>query len=238
MVARTYYRTEPEPTFAHPCRLHRCADRMHGHTLEDVDRAARIAVSTRLHFAADRAELHQAAWDGVVDRLISAEGHPTFRDLVRAGEFAIDNTQSDWRHHHGHGPRGTGTRPGFLRYWTTVTATSVHEDRIVEFTALTQVWWALTDQQRAVLTALATAGTLTAAAEVADLSAAHLKALVRRARARAAELWHEHETPQPPTRFVRRGRAHAPCGTSAGYAACRRRHGRACESCRAARRAA
>src|SRR5687767_14098388 len=104
MVARTYYRTEPEPTFAHPCHLYGCTDRMHGHSLDDIDRAARIAVSARMHFAADRAELHQAARDGAVDRLVTAEDHPTFRDLVRAGEYAIDGTQSDWRHHHGHGP--------------------------------------------------------------------------------------------------------------------------------------
>lgn len=239
MVQRTYY-PPPEGQFADTsCG---CSDRLHGYSLHDIERAVKTAVRARKWIAADRDQVHQAAWDGIVDLLCDGQDHPTYRDLLRAGDQGIDRMVAGDKHHYGWARNhGIGTAPRFNAYWMPWVArrgdTSGPQDRVVERVAVEEVRASLSPLNQRVLDALAACmGDLDAAAVVADLKSRKLRSQVLIARAAFLALWHEGETPRVQQRGVGvlRRKSKRVCGTAGGYTLHLERKQQPCDACRAA----
>lgn len=240
MVARTYY-PDRESTFADTsCD---CADRLHGHSLDDIHRIARIAVSTKTYLAIGRDLMNEAAHDGIVDALVESVGCPPFHRLLQAGQIGIQDLRDDHRHHHGRTGNGFGTAARFAALWTPWVrgdhSAGCPQDAVVERLAAEQVRQSLADEDRYVLTAVAACrGDLHAAHAVAGGgSFSRFTGRVRDARNAYLAAWFDHET--PPTRgrkkpVLRRDRNRPPCGSPGGYNAHRYRREQPCDDCREA----
>ncbi len=211
---------------------------MHGYTLDDIHNATWIAVSTKLFLAADRQDLYQAAWDGIVDLLCTAGEPPTWYELTRAGQAAIQRLRDEHLHHHGYDRiAGSGAASNFNKYWAHhPTWQSQVEETVVERVAKGQILATLPANQLLALFSRGAAGSLTQAAEASGLTYSYMAKLIGDARKRFLSLWHEHETPVNMHRkqYMRKDVAHAPCGTPGGYSRHRYFKEKACDSCRAA----
>lgn len=173
----------------------------HGYTLTDIHSLTKLAVNTaKSWFAMDYTDLMETAWFAIVEQLHMAEHWPPRHDLIRAGQQAINNLVKDEMHHAGyfkyknHGAaHGAGSMPAFVTFWS-VPPTTI-EPRIIERTALEQIWPALTARQREAFTALAVHGDYVIAADALDIEPQTYRSLIGRARKEFFALWHEGETP-------------------------------------------
>lgn len=203
MVQRTYYDdgtpTEPlwgrDDTPSRPGTVLR-----HGVTLEDLERAARLAqnrsIGAAMMFSAERYDI---AFSGAAAALYEAESPPTLVDLINAGTTAIGRAASAELHHHGKdNTRHIGQEwPRYVAYWTPGAKTPL-EDWVVERHALSQVWKHLKPAEQEALAALAVHGTADAAAKAMGKKHRVTYKHIRDGRQRALALWLEGETPPPP----------------------------------------
>lgn len=170
----------------------------HGFTMRDLDRAARAVVSNSRSWwaGADRDDLYDAAWHGIVEALYTAEQPPSRIALMDAGRRAVDTDVRDTRRHHGarRAADRTGERHALYWAWHGRTVPSP-ENSIVERIAAEQILSTLTPRQRAALGALAAAGDYETAAHLLGVSVRGLRAMLSQGRRRFRELWHEGEAP-------------------------------------------
>lgn len=168
-----------------------------GYTLADIDRLAKYATRiTPQYRTMDAVARYEAAYDAIVELLLTSEEAPQQYELKAAGRTACDHWVRDHLARHGWTRTdGYGTAPGFQRYWWQRDTPSFDE-RVVEALAVTQIWVTLTATQQRALSALAAAGDYTLTAEALDVSYDTAKKHISDGRKRIRALWHEHETPQ------------------------------------------
>lgn len=199
MVQLTYYPSretsegtqawQPAPDDVHTLR--------YGYNLADLDRLARIAMSRSIGQILDPHLRYELAWSGIVDFLYSAETPPEPVDLIGAGHREILTHLRYLRHDRGIDSRDPhkGSKR-FAAYWEwAARRVPSHEDKVVDRTALWQIWPLLTDGQRRVLAALAACGTYQEAARSLGLTTGGFVSSVVAARRAFLKLWHEGETP-------------------------------------------
>lgn len=214
MTLRTYYPT-PEPTFAPPPGPDRTDGLLWGHTVRDLDRAARTAV-VAARTAMDSHTAYDLAWEGIVLCLAETDQAPTHAYLVTAGWRAIYAEIRQGNRMRGIPETDRGydlvNTPRFAQYWTRRCAPS-HEEGIVERLALGQVLPTLSDTQMRGLAALASTGDYQAAADLLGIDYRALVARIGYARKRFVDSWFEHETPPKRRHTDRRVSSRAPAST-------------------------
>jgi len=211
---------------------------LHGWTLPEIHALARSAALSNRWLVSDFTVRFEAAWDGIVDALLTATERPATHDLAAAGKGAVSRTLlKDFCREHGVANRdlsaGSGSAPRFAAYWFERHAEGF-DDRIVDRIALAQVMAAIGPRHAGFLTALAAAPDTRSAAEALGIPRSSLSVYVSEARNAFEALWHAPEP--PPARRRRQSRYApsaanearvAPCGTAAAY----RRHKRSGDDC-------
>lgn len=191
MVERTYYppkAVEPLPKVAAR------KSPLHGYTMNDLDRVARIAASWSNSRACGVSDRYEIAWSAAAEHLCVSPEPPNERALIWVAKNAIDRMVRDIWHGYGVYPDGgAATGSQFHRFWTQ--PTSPWEDRVVDGMAMTQIWPSLTEAQRVALMALAVYETYENAAKSLSLTYAQFMCRITRGRARFRQLWHEGEKP-------------------------------------------
>jgi hypothetical protein len=186
----TYVPTEPEPAPE--------TDLRHGLTLDDLARAAAIALRINGHMAGDPSERYDIAWCGAAEHLYESDGPMSRDDLVRAASGAINEWIRSVISCHGVSRRRggeTGSAPRFAAYWTPTPGLSL-EERAVESVALGQIWPRLAPGQRRAITALAAhGGDVAAAASAMGTSRKNFQTHLNTGRRLFRQLWHEGEKP-------------------------------------------
>jgi hypothetical protein len=175
---------------------------LHGYTLADLQRCARIAATSAGMFASDAADRYEVALSGIAEYLYSAEHPPREHQLVSAGRETIWEEAKATLRHCGYttpnqrATHGSGTAPRFTAYWDAVSAPAdSHEERLVERVALAQIMPALTPRQREIVGALAAFDGYRAAADALAMQYKTYAGYLAEARRRFLRLWHEGETP-------------------------------------------
>jgi hypothetical protein len=216
-------------------------DLTHGYTLADINRIAASATRHAGTYMCDTADRYQMAWSAIVEHLYAVDVPPAERELWHRGRHAIWAAIRDDRRIHGAPVKdraaGHGDMPSFRRYWWDHAAVVPScEERVVERLALRQIWPQLTDGHRSALAAYAAVGTIGGAASALGVSVTAMQSRLQRARVRAAELWHEHETAVRSRRRDYRARTEhdhlRPCGTATAYMRHRRRGETVDDACR------
>jgi hypothetical protein len=169
----------------------------HGYNIADIDQFARMAVRRGARSGVVPAsERYHAAWSAVAEHLYTADEPPRPFDLINAGMRAIADAVWAGERCHGWDRDARDIRPSFATFWLGVGIPSPSpEGRIVDETALWQIWPELTEAQREALLALATLGDYQAGAASLGLSYKAFHWRVRAAREAFLRLWHEHEAP-------------------------------------------
>lgn len=208
MVQLTYW--EDRTDTAEPEAPPRPADDVHtlrhGYNLADLDRLTRVALSRVRTDRADGQYRYAAAWSAIAEHLYSVDERPSWQDLAYTGQKAIGRLTRDEMRHHGKSTTTPGeVWPAYVRYWDSV----IHyapspEFKVVENTALWQIWPQLTPNDRRVLLALAAHENHSRAANACDMTYMAFRAAISLARRRFLRLWHEHETPSRPWGVDRR----------------------------------
>lgn len=171
----------------------------HGYTLTDIDRLAGTA--TRIAFArtTDHTDRYDAAWHAIAETLATS-GHqqPRPSHLIQAGTHAIADLTNKHRSTHGI-TRDSEPAPRYLRYWELERRTTPSaEDRVVDRTALAQIWPHLSHRHQTTLLAHSLHDDREAAAATLGVSTKTFNAYLSQARKAFLLLWHEHETPSKP----------------------------------------
>lgn len=172
----------------------------HGYVLADIERCARIAVGTAFAHAADYRERYEAAWLGIVERLIDEPTRPTPGELVWSGQQAVNALVRAYRHDHGLPCDGVSdpeslTR-GFQRYWwLSMRVQPGHAPGVDERIAVNQIMATLAETERATLFALAICGDYAQAAALLEMTYQTFHTSLSRARRKFFALWHEGEQP-------------------------------------------
>ncbi|MER7213159.1 hypothetical protein ABT340_39365 [Streptosporangium sp. NPDC000239] len=169
----------------------------YGYNLADLQRLTRFSMGRTFGGSLDYHTRHEVAWSAITEALYAADQPPEPGELIAAGQAAIaEHLRIDMRHH-GRSLRYTsGQAPRFAAYWTGLgRGTPSPEERVVDATALWQIWPRLTDRQREALLALAAHDDYRAAAEALGVTPATFRVLVSKARRTFFALWHEGEQP-------------------------------------------
>ncbi len=204
MTQLTYYPpasgtgNAPEASAAWEPALDNVHTLRHGYNLADLARLARISTNCSWGTAWDRRELYEVAWSAIAEALYSAPQNqpPQPHDLIWAAQDAIGvQVRSDMRQHgyDRHNPGETMAR--FDAYWMNAGWSPGPEGRVIERTALWQIWPSLPPGQRSALLALAAAGTYQGAAASLGIAEKTLRNTIQAARRAFLMLWHEHEEP-------------------------------------------
>lgn len=176
----------------------------HGYTTIDIDRLARLGISMRSAYRGlDDDERYAAAWHAIVEHIYTVDTWPTGRELITVAATAADEVSHRCLEQQGV-PRARGDQytgrtdmPKFHAYWETISRhTGSPELRVVERTALVQIWPQLMDWQQTALHALALHDDYQAAADALGLRLNTFYRQVRLARAAVLALWWEGETPR------------------------------------------
>lgn len=180
----------------------------HGYTLTSLNRITRYAVLRGyLRTSGTIADQLETAWHAIVEALCEAETAPTAGQLITTARAALSAAYRDELHHHGYIQNdvaaGREAMPGFQKYWNTGPS-GVPEDRIVEKTALAQIWDQLNPSEQQALEALAATGDYQKAAAAVGKKQATFNVLVRNGRMRFLAAWHEGEAPSRMWRTDRR----------------------------------
>lgn len=200
MVQLTYYEPtgvgrDRSSTVAPACRH---GDLRYDYTLEHLHHITRWAVRASLAKAMDYDDRFAAAWGGVVEHLYACTEPPSSLELIQAGERALARMILDEYRHYGYAGRdgyaGAGSGTNYQRFWWT-TPTPSPENRVVDRTALSQIWPRLSDGQREALAALAATEDYHAAAEALGITPGTFTQRISKARAAFLRLWHEGEEP-------------------------------------------
>lgn len=196
MVQLTYY--EPPVAIPGQVSVRGEAQVLHGFTLDHLHHIARWAVNSSLAKAMDYADRFEAAWSGVIEYLVACEEAPSSLDLIQAGEQSLARMIRDEYRHHGYAGRdryaGAESGTNYQRYWWS-TPTPSPENRVVDRTALRQIWPHLTVRQREALTCLAATEDYKAAAEAMGVTPGTFNVHISKARKAFLALWHEGEEP-------------------------------------------
>lgn len=176
----------------------------HGYTLADLHDITRLAVHTIGTMGMDWHERYDIAYSAIAEHLYATDVPPRRGDLVRAGQLAIYDVISDYRHHHGFykaktigSQAGPGSSPAFQKFWTD-TGEPPWYDTIVDRLTVHQIWATLTDRQREAIAALAALDNYHAAATHLGVENQTYRSLLGRARKAFFALWHEGEAPSKP----------------------------------------
>ncbi|HEY1699791.1 MAG TPA: hypothetical protein VGG75_08780 [Trebonia sp.] len=172
-----------------------------GYTLSEIGRLATAAVKRDFwHQSMPFDDRLDVAWSAIAERLYACDQKPDARELIRAAWTALrDETESNW---HTHGVSrsasvfdGEQTMQGFARYWF-ARVTRGPEEKIVEHIAFGQIWDALSERHKRVITALAIHDDYGRAAQALGITKrqTYVSQLAGARRAFRA-LWHEGETP-------------------------------------------
>ena len=181
---------------------------LHGYTLTHLNRITRIAVLRGyLRTSGTIADQLETAWHAIVETLCEADEAPTVGELIDAARTALSTAFRDELHHHGYVQTdvaaGREAMPAFQRYWNQPTGSTL-EDRVVERTALAQIWDQLNPSEQQALEALAATGDYLKAAAAVGKKPGTFNVLVRNGRLRFLNAWHEGETPSKVWRTDRR----------------------------------
>jgi DNA-binding XRE family transcriptional regulator len=181
---------------------------LHGYTLTSLNRITRYAVLRGyLRASGTIADQLETAWHTIVETLCEADEAPTAGQLINAARAALSAAYRDELHHHGYVQTdvasGREAMPAFQRYWNSP-AGSALEDRVVERTALAQIWDQLNPSERQALEALAATGDYQKAAAAVGKKQGTFNVLIRNGRMRFLAAWHEGETPSKVWRTDRR----------------------------------
>ncbi|MDH6224320.1 hypothetical protein [Streptomyces sp. MJP52] len=184
------------------------ATALHGYTLTHLNRITRTAVLRGyLHATGTIADQLETAWHAIVEALLEADEAPTTGELIATARTALSAAFRDELHHHGYVQNdisaGREAMPAFQRYWNP-TASSPVEDKVVDRTALAQIWDQLNPSEQQALEALAATGDYQQAALAVGKKQATFNVLVRNGRMRFLQAWHEGETPSKVWRTDRR----------------------------------
>lgn len=156
-----------------------------------LDKTARIAANSAKTTTPyqDRVEI---AWSAIAEMALLDYTAPESH-LVQAGKEAI---WSAWHQDiQAHGlDRDYQPRPGFTKYWTSVTDAGFAES-LIDKLAVSQVLRCLTDAEFTAITALANTDSYAAAAASLGLTEAAFLSRVSRARKRLRAEWFAPETP-------------------------------------------
>lgn len=170
----------------------------HGYTLADLDQLTMIAVLRDFwHRGMDLTERRELAWSAIAEHLCASDRPPARRELIEAAWAAVQHqAQSD---RSAHGISNTDLRsaaPRFWKYWWEQ-ALYIHgpEDRVVDLTALQQIWNELAPPFQRVLLALATCDDHELAAKSLGITRATYNDRLSDARRAFYRLWHEGEQP-------------------------------------------
>jgi hypothetical protein len=170
----------------------------HGYTMASLDSLAKRAVfESRWQFLPFH-EKHELAWSAIAQELYSCQDPPRVRDLIRVGERAIRRHVEDLGHLHGvyYYRSDAPYMARFEKYWWSQAApTPSPEDRIIDQTALRQIWPHLNGVHQLVLTALATHGDYQRAAAALNKPYKTFVTQIYLARKQFLALWHEGEQP-------------------------------------------
>lgn len=193
----TYY-APPRPEAPEPGPGPR-GDALHGWTLAELDRVATQVVSINLSWwpAGDRRDQHDTAWEGIAERLCSAQARPSRQDLIEAGRAALSREVRDHARHHGAGSHNgiPNAGAGFAAFWSSASAVPSPEGPVTERVAVGQVLAALTPRQRDALYSLALHGDYWKAAGALGIRPQTFRSLLGRARAEFFRLWFEPDAP-------------------------------------------
>jgi hypothetical protein len=182
----------------------------YGYTLTAIHHLTTLAAGTaKGRLAMDYGDLLEAAWFGIVEHLQLAQHRPARRDLVEAGQRAVNALVKDEMHHAGYFKYGRncgygpGSMPAFVKYWHDPLS-SPFESSFLERVTLIQIWPKLTVRQREAFVALADYGDYVLAAEALGIEPQTFRELIGRARRAFLALWHDGEPPSRLWRIDRR----------------------------------
>jgi hypothetical protein len=171
---------------------------LHGYTMDDLDRIARVAIHRAWASAMDYTDRYDAAWHAAAERLYADDQPATTRDLIDAGARAVNRLAQDEHRHRGYDRSNPGAgfegMPAFQRYWALHHVTPSPEDAVVDRLAFAQIWPTLSATHRQVLLALAVHADHLLAAEAFGRSLVTYRSHLRSARRAYRDLWHQHET--------------------------------------------
>jgi hypothetical protein len=136
-----------------------------------------------------------AAWDAMAEFLLLSEDIPLTHQMVRCGMEAILRYVHEEYRHHGWDHVEQTTRPAFERWWNISRTIPQFADRVIDETALRQIWAVLPDRHRETLLVYAAAGSAPAAAEAAGKKYGTFTKHLSEARRAFLDLWHEGEEP-------------------------------------------
>jgi hypothetical protein len=181
---------------------------LHGYTLTHLNRITRIAVLRGyLRTSGTIADQLETAWHAIVETLCEADQAPTAGELIDIARAAISAAYRSEMHHHGYiennAAAGREAMPAFQRYWNQPSGSTL-EDRVVERTALAQIWDQLAPSEQQALEALAATGDYQQAAAAVGKKQGTFNVLVRNGRMRFLAAWHEGEEPSKVWRTDRR----------------------------------
>ena len=172
----------------------------HGYCLNDLARFAGYAMhNTYWQRAISVKDRYEIALSAIAEYLCQSEYRPEQEELVRAGRKAIDHDAQVRLRSEGIDYRASSDQPNMPRFqaywWSVVANTGSHEIRIVEVTAMRQIWPRLTQTHQDILMALAIHGTYDKAAESLGKTRSTFVTQLWAARKQFLRLWHEGEQP-------------------------------------------
>ncbi|MGW4796139.1 hypothetical protein ACWEPC_27335 [Nonomuraea sp. NPDC004297] len=169
----------------------------HGYNIADLDQLAHAAVRRGARSGVVPAsDLYQTAWSAIAEHLYTVDEPPRSFDLIGAGMQAISDAIWAGERCHGWDRARRNIRPSFATFWLGAgTPSPSPEGRVIDRTALWQIWPELTEAQREALLALASLGDYQTAATSLGLSYKAFHWRIRSAREAFLSLWHEHEAP-------------------------------------------
>ncbi|MFF7022978.1 hypothetical protein ACFY97_18495 [Streptomyces klenkii] len=178
----------------------------HAYTLADLDRMAKAAVVADRSLASNIHLRYDIAWSAIALALAEADEPPLPQALVRAGWQAIyADVRQGWKLYgvaRDTGERTVGSSPRFAAYWRH-THEVPSEEGLIERIAVCQILDTLPVVYRDAVLALATHGTLHAAARALGISDVAMKGRITTAKRRFAARWYAPEAP-PRLRIDRR----------------------------------
>jgi hypothetical protein len=198
MVRRTFYALPNEaPPEIEPVEIITDVHTIKwGYNIADIEKAARIGASRAFGGRnLDRLQRYETAWSGVVEAVYSAVTRPDMSDLIAAGGQQVTKAMQDNMRQHGCAREGGNAKQFSVYGHDAARAAPSPERRVVERTALWQIWPQLLDTDRRAFLALATWGDRHTAAQALGIPFNTFKEAVNRARARFLTLWHEGEQP-------------------------------------------
>jgi DNA-directed RNA polymerase specialized sigma24 family protein len=167
----------------------------HGYNIADLERLAAFSTRRLYGVTTDPRDRYAIAWSAIAEHLYSADQRPDPNELIITGQTAIARNLHKELHHHGTA-KDYQPMPKYAIYWETVIRhTPSPEGRIVDRTALWQIWPQLTPVERSAVHAYAVHGTHQAAADALGIPYKTFAWRLSAARRRFLALWHEGETP-------------------------------------------